>query len=126
MHRARVGRIGDKDPILVIVPEWCNLILDHEKTMEIRSIPCTDKVGKEIWLAMSGTSKVYGRARVKACHGPMSKSQWELFRPLHLVPGKRFYGARTHGWELVDVRRCAPKPIVRKNGAVIFQIGPGR
>ena len=116
--------IGNKDAILVIKPEWLEPILNGDKTAEIRSSPCWDKVGKTIWLCASRSGLVTGKARVTGCE-KLTESAWESMYPRHLVPGKRAYGNRTHAWLLADVERVAGIRIVRKDGAVIWQIGPG-
>lgn len=117
-------RIGDKDPILVIKPEWLEIILSGRKTLEIRGKACTDKVGKQVWLCASRTAMVTAKATVTGSR-PLSKEEWESTRSQHLVPGDRLYGNRTHAWSLEAVQRVVPIAIVRKHGSVDWQCGPG-
>lgn len=117
-------RIGAQDPILIILPEWLELILSGKKTLEIRSKACTSKVGKRVWLCASGTGMVIGMATVKGSR-KLSAHEWESTRDQHHVPGGRFYGDDTHAWELAGAQRIAPTAIVRKKGSVVWQIGPG-
>jgi hypothetical protein len=108
--------IGSEDSILVIKPEWLEPILNGDKTAEIRSRSCWDKVGKTIWLCASRSGLVTGKATVTGCQ-KLTESAWKSMYPRHIVPGKRAYGDRTH--------RVAGIRIVRKDGAVIWQTGPG-
>ena len=117
-------RIGTEDPILVIQPKWLALILNGEKTLEIRDKPCTSKVGKQVWLCPSRTAMVTGMAIVKSSRR-LSAHEWESTRKQHCVPGQRRYGDRTHAWELVGAQCIAPVAIVRKRGSVEWQTGPG-
>jgi hypothetical protein len=117
--------IGATDSILIIKPCWLDLILSGMKTLEVRAMGCSSKVGKRIWLCASGQSMVVGSAVVVASIGPLSCSEWYAMRRFHCVPGPRFYGDRTFGWWLRDVKRVMPVPITRKSGSVIWQTGPG-
>tara|TARA_B110001452_G_C15115788_1_gene388952 strand:- start:337 stop:720 length:384 start_codon:yes stop_codon:yes gene_type:complete len=116
--------IGSEDSILVIKPEWLEPILNGDKTAEIRSSACKSKVGKRIWLCASRSGLVTGKARVTGCE-KLTESAWKSMYPRHLVRHHRPYGGRTHAWLLADVERVAGIRIVRKEGAVIWQIGPG-
>ena len=118
-------RIAQDDSILIIEPEWLELILSGVKSLEIRKPSCHGKIGREILLAASGTSRVYGKARVSACFGPLSADEWEAMRAAHRVEGGRTYGEKTHAWQLTAVTRVRPTPFVRKVGAIIWQTGPG-
>ena len=119
-----VRRIGEHDSILIILGCWLELILAGKKTLEIRGKMCRKQVGKTIWLCASGTGLVMGKARVTDAY-PLSERKWEATRHLHLVPGKRLYGAKTHAWAFEDVQHVAPVAIVRKRGSIDLQTGPG-
>ena len=117
--------IKDDDSILMIRPEWLREILNG-KTYEIRGKPCPAKIGKQIFLAASESSSVSATAVVLACHGPLSKVQWEESRKYHRVPGPRLYGECTYAWELKDVKSISPSILIkRKRGSVDWQTGPG-
>ena len=116
--------IGNADPILTIQPGWLERILRGEKSMEIRGQGCPSKVGRQIWLCASESGEVTGKAIV-VDQRKLSTGEWESMRPQHLVPGVRSYGASTHGWMLAEVQRIPAVPIRRKQGAIIWQIGPG-
>jgi hypothetical protein len=118
-------RISPDDRILILLSEWLEQLLDKTKDLEIRGKPCPSKVGTYIWLAASESSQVTGRAYVKACHGPLSVPEWEALRSRHRVSGERFYGDHTFAYELEEVQRVQPIPILRKRGSVGWQIGDG-
>ena len=118
------SRIGDQDPILVILIEWLELILSGKKSIEIRGEGCPSKVGKQIWLCASGSGTVTGKAYV-VDQRMLSKGEWEDLRSQHLVSGDRPYGDCTHAWILAGVQRIPAIPIRRKQGSVIWQKGPG-
>ena len=119
-------RIGQTDPILVILPEWLHKIYNDGKDWEIRSKPCKKHCGRKAWLAASGSKAVSGHAVVKAWHGPLTEEEWAANRSRHLVEGPRMYGNKTYAWELSSIaREPADIPIVRKVGAIGVQLGPG-
>ena len=112
------------DPILIVKWKWLKRILAGSKTHEIRCRPCPAYKGKRLWLAASGTSRVFGSARVQDSIGPLSEVEWHTSRPFHCVEGPRLY-KRTYAWVLENVTRCTPKRITRKPGAIGVQLGPG-
>ena len=120
----RVRRIGKYDNILIIQPHWLEEILNG-KSWEIRGKSCHGKVGKRIWLCASRSKSVSARAKVVACHGPLSEDQWEASKDKHRVFGPRRYGSHTYAYELAQVARVQPAPIQRKQGSVDWQTGPG-
>lgn len=98
--------------------------MNGKKTLEIRGKACTGKVGKRVWLCASKTSMVTGMATVTGSR-KVSAHEWESTRNQHRVPGGRWYGDKTHAWELAGAQRIAPVAIVRKHGSVDWQTGPG-
>lgn len=121
-----VLRIGADDAILIIKPAWLQLILDGRKTVEVRKVPCTSKVGQDIWLAPSGAATVVAKVTIVACDGPLSMEQWEERREEHRVPGERAYGAKTYAWTLANVRVVRPTAFARKRvGRSYSRLGPG-
>ena len=119
-------RIGCTDRILIIKKTPLEQILSGDKTLEIRGGPCKSLVGSTIYLSMSGTSKVYGKATVVGWRGPLSTIEWEELHGAHLVNGDRLYGQKTYAWQLANVTRTRPTRIGRKRGAIGLQIGPFR
>jgi hypothetical protein len=119
-------RIGQTDPILVILPEWLDKIYNEEKDWEIRNRPCKKHCGGKLWLAASESKAVSGHAVVKAWHGPLTEEEWAANRSRHRVEGPRMCGDSTYAWELTCVtREPVDIPIVRKKGSIGIQLGPG-
>jgi hypothetical protein len=117
-------RIGNHEPIAVILPDPLKRILDGTKRWEIRSRPLRKHIGKRLWLAQSGSSTVYGHSKLVDSIGPLSPDTWSAKRTQHQVDGERMYGDHTHAWVLHDVCRCDPLLIQRKAGAIQIQLGP--
>ena len=117
-------RIGDDDPILCILPEYLEKILEGDKDLEIRDKPSHKHKGRRIWLAGSGTKTVYGHTILSYSMGPLSEDQWSELRERHHVQGPRMYGPKTYAHVLRDVCRVDPIPIERKWGCIGFQTGP--
>ena len=92
-----------EDRILIILEKWLEKILNGEKTIEIVDKAARKLLGKKIFLAMSGTSKVYGSAVVQSCTLIESAAHWDELRPMHRVPGARMY-RRPHAWKLTSVK----------------------
>ena len=106
------------DSILVLHQQWLSHILDGSKVLEIRSVnkrPC------DVFLAMSGTQTLYGKAHLGQAFRIETDEQWRELQGQHLVPNRlRLYGGRTHGIPLSNVRRIAPVRYKTKQGAVGF------
>ena len=106
------------DSILVLQQQWLSHILDGSKVLEIRSVnkrPC------DVFLAMSGTQTLYGKAHLGQAFRIETDEQWRELQGQHLVPNRlRLYGGRTHGIPLSNVRRIAPVRYKTKHGAVGF------
>ena len=120
-------------PVLILKPEWLELILKGEKLWEIRSKRLDKYVGQELYLAGSLTAAISGRARLVICHGPLSKNEWKSNFELHKVPSGQLlhfgstsrdvrpYGAKTYAWELGSVERAQHRISFTRNAAVITQ-----
>ena len=118
--------------VLIIKPQWLELILAGEKTWEIRGQRLTKHMGQVVYLAGSGTAAISGRATLVGCHGPLSTSEWTNSFELHRVPSGeivhpphrrdvRPYGIRTYAWEFAYVQRAQHPISFTRNAAVIFQ-----
>ena len=108
---------------MIVKPEWLDKIYE-DKDHEIRGQPCHSKKGKRIYFCPSEESAVTGTAILADCLGPLTQAQFDQLRPRHKVPGASQY-AKTYAWVLKQTRRLEPRPIVRKHGSVVWQIGPG-
>lgn len=108
-------------PVLVIKPPWMNMILDGDKTLEIRSTACRKPAGTDIFLAQSRTAVVSGVVKFVGVHGPLSEEQWEALREKHRVMGPRPYG-RTYAWEVEQAQRFThPVPYIVNRGAIVWR-----
>ena len=109
-------QVGDR--IIVLQEQWLARILDGSKVLEIRHVntrPC------DVFLAMSGTQTLYGRAHLGQAFRIETDEQWRELQGQHLVPNRlRLYGDRTHGIPLSNVRRIAPVRYKTKHGAIGF------
>ena len=116
------GRDALTISILVIKPEWLQMIMDGIKVWEIRKGACL-KDGQTIYLVPSEAAAICARATFVTSHGPLSQDQWIRHSDLHCVhEPNRPYGSDTYGWELRDIEVAhQPIPIVRKKGAVKWQ-----
>ena len=111
--------------LLVIKREWLKMILDGNKTWEIRSRACHTNVGKMLYLAESGSASswIKGRVMFVACHGPLTQEEWDSNQSRHCVKSaSRYYGSHTYAYEFGSVEVAShPVSFERKKGAVIFQ-----
>ena len=110
--------------MLVIKPEWLEMILAGDKCLEIRGSP-TDKVGQRIYLAASGAPNlIVASVYLSDCIGPLSAVEWEALRPGHCVPGGSGYHV-TYAYRFDDlVRYHWPVPYARKHGVVTWENVP--
>lgn len=107
-------------PILVIKPEWLQLILNGEKTLEIRANTCRKTPGTAIFLSPSGSAKITGRAIFDGSIPIEDDDTWALFRPQHCVPGARPY-RRTHAWRLSEVMHLENIPYAVRRGSIVWR-----
>jgi len=118
--------------LLVIKREWLKMILDGNKTWEIRSRACHIHVGKMLYLAESlqkskkpgsASSWFKGRVMFVASHGPLTQEEWDSNQSRHCVKSaSRYYGSHTYAHEFGSVEVAShPVSFERKKGAVIFQ-----
>lgn len=115
--------VNDTVSILTIKPHWGDMILNSNKTYEIRRGKCEKHLGKRIGIAFSGTKRIFGFVDFVENVGPFTASTWAAARPQHLVPGDQLpYGNNTCGWRFENPERLAtPIPFEFKQGAVIWQ-----
>ena len=107
----------------MIEEKWGEMILNGEKTLEIRRGHCRKHAGERIGLCYSGTSCIYGYVDFVQSIGPLTADDWRELRDKHCVPGDAMrYGAKTCGWVMRNPERCLqPFEIQRAGGAVIWQ-----
>jgi hypothetical protein len=117
-----VGHVPNGASILIVKEPWLGLILDGQKSDEIRG-QTTLKENQRIYLARSGGGgMVIGSALLVRCHGPLSRADWEERRSNHFVAGAALpYGASTYAWELSAAMRFdAPVSYLHKRGCVVW------
>ena len=125
--RARVKQAHAQHPqvpqgasILIVKKQWLDLILDGEKTMEIRGRLCR-KEPSTIFLAQSAAGgKIMGSVYLHGSSDPLSSAEWKALRAQHRVPGPRMY-KRTYAWRLSSAYRFPnPIPYTHKQGSVVW------
>ena len=97
------------------------MILNGEKTMEVRSSRLFKHLNKRVGLCFSGTSKVYGFVNFIS-NVMLGSVNWDEERGRHKCSEVHVpYRGGAWGWVCTDPEWCvSPLPIVR-NGAMIFQ-----
>lgn len=110
---------------LVIREPWIDLILNGEKTWEIRST--ATKVRERIALIRGGSGTVVGCADLVGCEGPFNFEALRSHRSKHAVPDEPLrafvekYKGRAFAWVLQSVRSFSPTfPYRHPSGAVIW------
>lgn len=109
--------------ILLLKPEWRDLILDGRKTWEIRGSRCNKPSGTDVFLGNKG--KVFGKATFVGCEGPLTVARYAEGQTKHLVQHEEGaplpYKDNTYAWALSDpVRFDRPVPFHHKKGAIIW------
>tara|TARA_B100000945_G_C20327484_1_gene570717 strand:+ start:197 stop:559 length:363 start_codon:yes stop_codon:yes gene_type:complete len=114
-----MNELSSDSDILIIKPYWANLILNGEKTMEIRSCSCKNKVNKRIYISKSGTQQIFGSVFLKSCIGPLSSDEFHAHKDLHRVETTMY--KKNYGWIFSDVTVFDnPIPYKHKKGAIIW------
>lgn len=68
---------------LIIKPKWCNKILHHYKSLEVRGSK-TAKLNQKLYLLESKTNRVKGTFKIVDVI-PVNKENWETYKYLHQV-----------------------------------------
>ena len=112
--------------ILLIRPEWLNLILKKEKTIELRGSSCKSKIGDTIGLAYCGPTVnkqsryVVATVTIKSCNQYLSSVEFKNDFQKHKFPNDLPY-KKTFKWELFNLHILAnPQDFLYKKGAVIW------
>lgn len=105
---------------LIIKPYWADLILNGEKTLEIRG--SKTKVRGRIYIIKSGTKKIYGEVDLVDCIELTEDNYYKLSNEhkvgvrMENIPYKRIYG-----WKLENpLVYKEPKDYNHKKGCVIW------
>lgn len=108
---------------LVIDDPWISLILDGQKTWEMRSRDA--KVRGTIALIRKGSGMIVGTANLVGSTGPFDRDQMLKYQEKHRIPSDRIKSGSVdtwcYAWQLEDVKRLAkPVPYTHPKGAVIW------
>lgn len=113
---------------LVVKNHWANLILDGHKSWELRGVATRKR--ERVGIAISGTSKLWGEARVVDCFKIAQKVEGSLvslmplplssYEHLHRVSDLNMLTyTNVYAYVLGDpVRYAHPKPYVHHQGAI--------
>src|SRR5687768_13149950 len=88
---------------LIVKSPWIDLILDGQKTWELRG--SRTKVRGQIGLIKSGSGLVFGTCNVVDCVGPFTVEQLVEHADKHQVPRERLDAIayeRTYAWVVAD------------------------
>ena len=107
-------------PILVIKPEWLKMILEGQKTLEIRSNACKKEIGTTIFFSPSKSGKITGCATFDGCFRVDTDVNWTLLHDSHCVSGPRPY-RNTHAWRFKDAIPLDPIPYKVRPGTVVWR-----
>lgn len=121
-------------PVLILLPQWAELILDGSKTAEVRG-QNTHKRGK-VLITLSGEKTIVGAVDIVDCEGPVTKERFDELRDKHRVDGAIHTSShaddqgmpyrRTYIYHLSNpVRFHTPVPFERKSGPVTWARFPG-
>lgn len=109
---------------LVIREPWISLILDGQKTWEIRGRNC--RIRRRIGLIRSGSGRVVGTAEIVDSKGPLSDEEMRANVSKHRIPLEDLDGIRNrykniYAWVLANAKPL-PKPLryVHRKGAIIW------
>jgi hypothetical protein len=111
------------DRLLVVAEPWASLLVDGDKTWELRST--STSVRGPIGIVAKGTGTIIGAVELVDVHGPFTRTEIAPFERFHRVPASStssYSGPKgLYGWEVADaVRFETPVPYQRPQGAVIW------
>ena len=113
--------------VLLIKPQYLNLILSNEKSIEIRSCSCKSKVGDTIGLAYCGPlyrnkiKQIVATVMITSCCKYENYEEYAEDNRKHLYISNSLPYKRTYGWSFVDLKILdTPLPFEHKRGAIIW------
>jgi hypothetical protein len=111
------------DRLLVVAEPWASLLVDGDKTWELRTT--STKARGPIGIAAKGTGTIVGAVELVDVHGPYSRAEIAPYEDLHRVPASAtstYSGPRgLYGWEVTGAHRFDPPvPYHHPQGAVIW------
>ena len=110
-------------PILVVQAPWIDMILDGEKTLEVRGTACRKSVGERVYLSRSGSGTVMGSVVFLGSTPLSNETMWNAARSEHHVQDAYpSYGDATHGWRFGSPERFSPHvPYRVRPGAIVWR-----
>lgn len=111
------------DRLLVVAEPWASLLVDGDKTWELRTT--STKVRGPAGIAAKGTGTIIGAVELVAVHGPFTRAGIAPYEHLHRVPASStstYSGPKgLYAWEMTGaVRFETPVPYRHPQGAVIW------
>jgi hypothetical protein len=111
------------DRLLIVAEPWASLLVDGDKTWELRTT--STKVRGPIGIAAKGTGTIIGKVDLVDVHGPFTRAEIAPYEHLHRVPASStstYSGPKgLYAWEVTGaVRFTTPVPYRHPQGAVIW------
>jgi hypothetical protein len=111
------------DRLLVVAEPWASLLVDGDKTWELRTT--STKVRGPIGIAAKGTGTIIGAVHLVDVHGPFTRDEIAPYEHLHRVPASStstYSGPKgLYAWEVTGtVRFETPVAYRHPHGAVIW------
>lgn len=111
------------DRLLVVAKPWASLLVNGDKTWELRTT--STKVRGPIGIASKGTGTIIGAVSLVDAHGPFTPEEISRYRDLHRVPDSdtaTYSGPKgLYAWEMTGAMRFeTPVPYRHPQGAVIW------
>jgi hypothetical protein len=111
------------DRLLIVAEPWASLLVDGDKTWELRTT--STKVRGSVGIASKGTGTIIGAVSLVDVHGPFSSEEIGEYEHLHQVPDddtSTYSGPQgLYAWGVADaVRFETPVPYRHPQGAVIW------
>jgi hypothetical protein len=111
------------DRLLVVAEPWASLLVDGDKTWELRTT--STKVRGPIGIAAKGTGTIIGTVELVDVDGPFTSDEIAPYERLHRVPASStstYSGPKgLHAWEVTGAMRFeTPVPYRHPQGAVIW------
>lgn len=115
--------ITSLDRLLVVAEPWASLLVDGDKTWELRTR--STKVRGPIGIAAKGTGTIIGAVTLVNAHGPFTRDEIAPYQHLHCVPASStstYSGPKgLYAWEMTGaVRFETPVAYRHPQGAVIW------
>jgi hypothetical protein len=117
------GPVNHLDRLLVVAEPWATLLVDGEKTWELRTT--STKIRGLIGVAAKSSGTIIGAVDLVDVHGPFTSTEIAPYEHFHRVPASStstYSGPKgLYGWEVTSaVRFDPPIPYGHPQGAIIW------